>query len=200
MQLQTTWLTRAAAASQAVISIANLIIAVGVLPALGFTGMSDFADPEKAGRLLIPLVVLELLKLGSAAVVGHVVWHLADDEPPLRPVRWPGLVGMLLLTISGLIGLFAVLGPRTAEEAATFTALANGFGVWAVVAGGVWMLWLTWVWRTRPGAPRGWLILGAAAGLVSLPVPVLAPLALLVLVLTLAWWIWLALQLNRRAA
>ena len=199
MQIQSTWMTRAAAAAQAVISIANVVMGFGVLPAIGFTGMSDFADPEKARTLIAPLVVLELFKLASAAVVGHVVWHLADDDPPLRPTRWPGVLGVALLIASGLIGLYAVMGQRSAEEAATFTALANGFGVWAVAASGVWMLWLTWLWRGRPGIPRGWLILGAAAGFVSLPVPVLAPLAMLVLVLTLAWWVWLALLLQRRA-
>ncbi len=199
MKIQTTGMTRLAVTGQAAISIVNLVIAVGVLPALGFTGMHDFADPDKASRLMIPLIALELLKLVSAAAVGHIVWHLADDDPPLRPVRWPGLLGVTLLIASGLIGLVAVAVTRTATEAETLTALANGLGVWAVAASGVWMLWLTWVWRARIGLPRGWLILGATAGFVSLPVPLLAPLAMLVLVLTLAWWVWLALLLRRRA-
>lgn len=199
MSIRTSGMTRAAIATQAGVSVVNLIMAVGVLPAMGFTGMNDFADPEKARTLLVPLVALEILKLITAAATGHVVWHLADDDLPLRMARWPGLLGSALIALSGLVGLYAVVVARTAEAAGLFTALANGLGTWAVLASGIWMLWLTWAWRGRPGIPRGWLILGAAAGVVSLPVPLLAPLALLVLLLTLVWWIWFALLVFRDA-
>lgn len=190
-------MTRAAIATQAGVSVVNLIMAMGVLPAMGFTGMNDFADPEKARTLLVPLVTLEILKLITSAATGHVVWHLADDDLPLRMARWPGLLGSALIALSGLVGLYAVVVARTADAASMFTALANGLGIWAVAASGVWMLWLTWAWRGRPGTPRGWLILGAVAGVVSLPVPLLAPLALLVLLLSLVWWIWFALLVFR---
>lgn len=199
MGIRTSGVTRAAIATQAGVSVVNLTMAMGVLPAMGFTGMSDFADPEKARTLLIPLVTLETLKLITAAATGHVVWHLADDDLPLRMARWPGLLGSALIALSGLVGLYAVVVARTADATGMFTALANGLGIWAVAASGIWMLWLTWAWRERPGIPRGWLILGAAAGIVSLPVPLLAPLALLVLLLTLVWWIWFALKVFRDA-
>ncbi len=197
MSLRTSGMTRAAIATQAGVSVVNLIMAMGVLPAMGFTGMNDFADPEKARTLLVPLVTLEILKLITSAATGHVVWHLADDDLPLRMARWPGLLGSALIALSGLVGLYAVVVARTADAASMFTALANGLGIWAVAASGVWMLWLTWAWRGRPGIPRGWLILGAVAGVVSLPVPLLAPLALLVLLLSLVWWIWFALLVFR---
>lgn len=197
MGIRTSAMTRAAIATQAGVSVVNLIMAMGVLPAMGFTGMNDFADPEKARTLLVPLVTLEILKLITSAATGHVVWHLADDDLPLRMARWPGLLGSALIALSGLVGLYAVVVARTADAASMFTALANGLGIWAVAASGVWMLWLTWAWRGRPGIPRGWLILGAVAGVVSLPVPLLAPLALLVLLLSLVWWIWFALLVFR---
>ena len=197
MSLRTSGMTRAAIATQAGVSVVNLIMAMGVLPAMGFTGMNDFADPEKARTLLVPLVTLEILKLITSAATGHVVWHLADDDLPLRMARWPGLLGSALIALSGLVGLYAVVVARTADAASMFTALANGLGIWAVAASGVWMLWLTWAWRGRPGIPRGWLILGAVAGVVSLPVPLLAPLARLFFFLSLVWWIWFALLVFR---
>lgn len=199
MQLQATRTTRAAIATQAAVSVANLIMAVGVLPAMGFTGMNDFADPEKARTLLIPLVMLEILKLITAAATSHVVWHLAESDPALRRARWPGLLGAVLIAVSGLVGLYAVAVARTADQTGFFTTLANGLGIWSVAASGIWLLGLMSVWRRRSGVPRGWLILGVTAGVVSLPVPFLAPLALLVLILSLVWWLWFAWMAFRAA-
>jgi hypothetical protein len=192
-----------AALAQAALSLANLIIAVGVLPALGFQEMSDFADPAKAQALLAPLTFLELLKFASTAAVAIVVLALfrrfrSTSPRALTLATTAGLMGAALLFGSGLVGLGGVVsGPQIAAEAVTVTAVANGLGLASVALSGLWMIVLSWTALKANVLSRGLHYLGLAVGVISLPAVALPPLALLVLVLGLIWWFGLGRALGK---
>ena len=192
-----------AALAQAGISMANLVVAVGVLPAMGFRDTQDFADPAKVQHLAGPLMTLEMLKIASAlalivTIVG-VSCRLRSTHPALElMVVATGVVGTLMLFSGGALGLFALSKPHTLAGTAVLNTLINRLGLAAIAAIGVWILAINWTALHAAQLPKKVAYLGLLLGSMSLMTFALPPFALSVLILGGLWFLWLGLILTRR--
>jgi hypothetical protein len=183
-----------AAFAQTLISILNLVLGVVVLPMMGFREMADLADPARALSLKTPLLVLELLKLVAAIALVLIILsagrRLRVHAPTLNVISMAaGLIGTALLLLAGVIGIITL--NASAAPAASTAGVINLIGLSAVALVGAWALLASIIalraniWHKR----LNWL--GVGLGVVSLPVILFPPLALLPLILGLIWYPWL---------
>jgi len=191
-----------AAFGQTTLSIANLIVALIILPMMGFTNMSDLADPIKALSLKTPLLTLEVFKIASALVISLTIIvvgrRLRVQAPTLIVVATGfGLFGTIVLAIGGIIGIGAL--NSESASAASSAGLINLLGTLSISLTGVWIILVNGTARQFKLWSNGWCIFGIVLGITSLPVPLLPPLALLTLLFGLAWWPWVGRTLWRDA-
>lgn len=191
-----------AALAQTFISILNLIFGVVVLPMMGFRGMDDLADPARALALKTPLLVLEVLKLTAAIALIFLILsvgrRLRNVAPTIILVATAaGLIGAGFLALAGVMGLLTLTA--SAAPAAWTSGVINFIGLCAVALSGLWALLASVVALRTDVWSKSLNRLGIALGLVSLPVILLPPLALLTLVIGLVWYLWLGRALLKEA-
>lgn len=200
--MNTSKLGGTAALTQTAITIANIVVAMGVLPALGFTSMADLSDPATALALKTPLLLLEVFKIASAIVIGLTIFavsrRLRVHAPTLITLTTViGFIGVLLLAVGGVIGIGAL--NSESASAASLSGLINLLGTLSISLIGLWIIIVNGTARQFKLWSNRWGIFGIVLGVASLPVPLLPPLALLTLIFGLIWWPWLGLTLWREA-
>ena len=104
------------ALAQVAISIANMIVALVVLPMMGFENTTDLADPAQAIALKTPLLALELFKIASAVVIGVTFISVGRCLRVRAPIAInvaaiSGGIGVALLLLGGVIGIVTLHQP-----------------------------------------------------------------------------------------
>ena len=183
-------ITRRAALAHAALALVTLLMAVVVLPAAGLRNPADLADPARVRALAGPLLVIEALKVLSAAAGAALVLGVYQGSRgrATRVAAAAGWASAALLALAGGRGALSL--PPLAlfgHDAAALNAVVNRLGVLAVAFFGLWALVVNGLWLRAGAAPRWLAVLGLAWGLAGVLAPLAAPAALLALVLGMGW-------------
>jgi hypothetical protein len=198
-------LKAAAAAANLIIIFAVLGPAVAIAPRSAIGGAAALVAANAA-----PLVALELLKIVSAACLLVIVLAVRERMLAVNAanVRWAmlaGFAGAVLLTLGGLVGLFAIA--QAGRAGGTPDALAayedvsgtvTYIGLFALLAVGIWCLLTAGAAIRRGGLSLRLAYFTFLYGALNVLAFFLPPLSLLVTVVELLWACWLGLFLLRK--
>ena len=187
--MTTPWVyVRVAAAFNAVVSIATLVVAVGLI------GVGVLFDRDRFLRLAVespgPILLMDTLKPLSALAFALLVAGFHGRLRPAGPRRIVtatvfGGVAVAALLANALLSVYAVLnaGRLDATAGTKFNIAITALALVVGLGSGVWYL-LVSVAASRAGVLPKWVCrLGLAIGAASLA----PPLGLVALVLTPAW-------------
>ncbi len=196
----------------ALIALANLVVifavlgpAVAIAPRAAIGGAAAIVVTNPA-----PLVALEVLKIASAACVLVVVPAVRERMLAVSAanVRWAmlaGFAGAVLLSVGGLVGLFAIAqagrAGGTSEALAAYEELSGQvtyIGLFAMLGIGIWCLLTASAAIKRGGLSLRLAYFTFLYGAGNVLAFFLPPLSLLVMLLNLLWAFWLGMFLFRR--
>ncbi len=203
----------------AIASLLNALISiVNVLVVLGILGTEMISDPRLMAEQVrinpLPIMVLEFLKIFSAISALFVVLGIyqrlkENSSRSLQFATLAGIASVLLLLTAGSLGLITItLANRAHGTTQSFgiapyvkySMIINNLGLAAVLANGIWYIWVSFTGISTGSLPRRLRYVGGPLGAASLSAFVFPPFALLVLLLGLIWSVWLGVFLLRAAS
>ncbi len=180
----------------AVLAVASLIVAFGLIGAAALTDSSKLV--QMAVENPTPLVLQDLLKFAAAftgAILVAVLFKRLHNAAP-RAINWAtlfGAVSVLLLAVNASLSLYAVSRAKdfmqtVGAPGAQLNGVIGLLGMAVIAINGVWYLLVSWVALKSGNLPRWLSYLGLLMGGISL----LPPLGVIVLLLSIPWSFGLA--------